>query len=557
MMKFVQKAVFAILIVGCSLQSYAQDQGVFSGNFEANFNVFLRDSTIGANNTPQYERQLTGGEAWLNLNYSVKGFNMGIRFDMFNNSNLLNPTGSYTSEGIGRWFINKQINKFNVEVGYIYDQVGSGIIYRSWESRPLLIDNALYGAKVEYSLNDNWKLKAFGGRQKFLFTTSQESLRGAAIDGYLSLGSEESPISLSPGFGFVNRTLSDETMNKIIDNVKTYREEDRIIPVYNTYLASVYNTLSYKNFTWYVEAAYKSPEAFFDSAAPRTELIGGEVVTSFGKFRKEAGSVFYTSVSYAKGKLGITLEGKRTENFNFRSDPNLNFIRGVINYIPPMNRFNTYRMTARYAPATQLLSEQAFQIDVRYRINKKFSVLANFSDISTLDGDQLYQEIFTEIVYKHKRKWQLSGGLQLQKYNQEIYEVKPEVPIVSTVTPYVDFLYKFTRKKSLRIESQYMSTAEDFGSWYFLLAEFGMAPRWIFEASMMYNIEPSKNSPKDPETGESLNIVYPTLGVVYVHKANRFQLRYVKQVEGIVCSGGICRLEPAFSGFKFTMSSNF
>ena len=169
----------------------------------------------------------------------------------------------------------------------------------------------------------------------------------------------------------------------------------------------------------------------------------------------------------------------------------------------------------------------------------------------------LYREFFSEFVYKHKREWQFTGGLQIQNYNQEIYEVKPEVPLVKTVTPYFDFLYKISRKKSLRFESQYMITDQDFGSWLFTLAEYGVAPHWIFEASVMYNISPSDKSPKDPDTGESLNIVYPTVGVVYVNKANRFQLRYVKQVEGIVCSGGICRLEPAFSGFKFSVSSNF
>lgn len=554
MIKFIRKAIWGMLMLGCMNQISAQDQGVFSGNFESNFNVFLRDSLINANNTPQYDRQLTGGEAWLNLNYSIKGLNMGVRFDMFNNSNLLNPTGSYTDQGIGRWFINKQVNKFNVEVGYIYDQIGSGVIYRAWESRALLIDNALLGAKVTYDINENWKVKGFSGKQKFLFGVNPGIIKGASLDGYLSLGSEESPISLSPGIGLVNRTLSDENMNTIIDNVKTYFVDEQVRPVYNVYLASLFNTLSYKSITWYVEGAYKSPEAFFDPMEPRTEQSG--VVTS-GKFRKDSGSVLYSSLSFAKGKLGITFEGKRTENFNFRSNPNLTLNRGLVNYIPPMNRFNTYRLTARYAPATQDLSELAYQADVRYRFSKKVSALANYSNITTLDGDLLYREMLGEVVYKYKRKWQLTGGLQLQKYNQEVYEVKPEVPIVSTVTPYIDFLYKFSRKKSIRFESQYMSTKEDFGSWFFALAEVGMAPHWIFEASMMYNIKPSKNSPKDPESGESLNIVYPTLGVVYVNKANRFQLKYVKQVEGIVCSGGICRLEPAFSGVKFGIASNF
>jgi len=500
MIQFLRKAIWGLLLIGCTIQSDAQDQGVFSGNFETNFNVFLRDSLINANNTPQYDRQLTGGEAWLNLNYSVKGYNLGVRFDMFNNSNLLNPTGSYTAQGIGRWFINKQINKFNVEVGYIYDQIGSGIIYRAWESRPLLIDNALVGAKVTYDLNENWTIKGFSGRQKFLFDVNPGTIKGGSIEGFLSLGSEDSPINLSPGFGIVNRTLSDESMDRVIDNIKTYLPAEQVIPVYNTYLASFYNTLSYKNITWYVEGAYKTPEAFFDSQELKTELTGQQ---TFGKFRKDAGSIIYSSVSYAKN------------------------------------------------------SELAYQADVRYRLSKKISFLGNFSNITELDGDLLYREILGEVVYKHKRQWQLTGGLQIQNYNQEIYEVKPDVPLVQTVTPYLDFLYKFSRKKSLRFETQYMSTKEDFGSWFFALAEYGLAPHWIFEASVMYNIEPSKKSPQDPETGESLNIVYPTLGVVYVNKANRFQLRYVKQVEGIVCSGGICRLEPAFSGVKFSISSNF
>ena len=555
-MKFLLKALFSLLLIGSVFQIKAQDSGVFSGNFESNFNVFFRDSLIGAANTPQYEREITGGEAWLNLNYSRGDLNLGVRFDVFNNSNLLNPTGSYTGQGIGQWFINKQINKLNVQVGFIYDQIGSGIIYRSWESRPLLIDNAVVGAKVTYDINDDWKVKAFTGKQKFLFDVNPGIIKGAAIDGFLSVGNEESPINLSPGFGVVNRTLEDETMNLIIDNVKTYLPEEQIIPVYNVYLFSLYNTLSYKGLTWYVEGAFKTAEAFFDSTAPRTEISG---VTTFGKFVKDSGSVLYSSISFAKGKLGVTIEGKRTENFNFRSDPNLTLNRGLINYIPPMNRINTYRMTARYAPATQDISEQAFQADVRYRFNKSWSFLGNFSNITDLRDEKtlLYREILGEIVYKYKRDWQLTTGLQLQKYNQEIYEVKPEVPIVSTVTPYMDFLYKFSRKKSLRIESQYMSTDEDFGSWLFALAEYGMAPHWIFEASVMYNISPSKNSPQDPVTGELLNIVYPTFGVVYINKANRFQLRYVKQVEGIVCSGGICRLEPAFSGIKFSVSSNF
>jgi len=123
-----------------SFSAYSQEQGVFSGSLETNFNFFQRDSVIGAANIPQYDKQLTGGELWLNLNYSIKGYDMGVRFDMFNNSNLLNPTGSYTDQGIGRWFIKKTEGKLQIEAGYLYDQIGSGIIYQAYEIRPQLFE---------------------------------------------------------------------------------------------------------------------------------------------------------------------------------------------------------------------------------------------------------------------------------------------------------------------------------------------------------------------------------------------------------------------------------
>ena len=60
---------------------------------------------------------------------------------------------------------------------------------------------------------------------------------------------------------------------------------------------------------------------------------------------------------------------------------------------------------------------------------------------------------------------------------------------------------------------------------------------------------------EDGKKGEKLH--YPTAGVVYSAGSTRYSLRYVKQVEGVVCSGGICRLEPAFSGVKLNVSANF
>jgi len=529
----------------------AQDEARFSGSLATNANFFIRDTLIGASDTPQYDHQLFGGEAWLELNYSYKGFDVGARFDMFNNSNIINPQGSYSDQGIGRWFISKKVHDLGITVGYIYDQIGSGVIYRAYEERPLAIDNALLGARLTYDIGDNWMLKGFAGKQKNRFEVYESVIKGFSIDGFHSFG-EDAKVTIAPGIGVVSRTLDDNTMNSIVSDLRTYPKDELFTPKYNNYAFSLFNNLSAGKFNWYFEAAYKSDDIFRN--------LNGD------RFVQDDGTVFYTSVSYANKGLGVTLEAKRTENFEFRANPQEILNRGIVNFLPAMTRVNTFRLLARYNSATQFLGEVGYQADVSYKVSKKLSTNVNYSRITDLNDTPLYQELFTEITYKKGRIWQLIAGVQVQDYNQEIYEFKPGVPLVSTVTPYGEFLYKLSRKKALRFEFQYMNVnasdlggelvKHDYGDWAFGLVEFTMAPHWTFTLSDMYNVGPGKLSPTD-NTGEKASIHFPRFDVFYTYKSNRFSLSYVKQVEGVVCSGGICRLEPAFSGVRMSVTSTF
>jgi len=550
---------FLLFALG-NLSAQEQSGGRISGNLEANGSFFLRDTLIKAAGTPQYDNQIFGSEAWLNLNYSNWGFDFAFRFDMFNNSNLLNPQGSYTDLGIGRWYIHKAVDKFDFSAGYIYDQIGSGIIFRAYEQRALLIDNALMGLRVGYDFTPDLKVKAFTGLQKQQFDLYRSVIAGANIDYFLA-GKEGSRFSLAPGFGVVRRTLDDASMFNLVSTLNNYLPQDIFVPKYTAYAFSLYNSLSLGPFTWYAEGAYKTKDNMNDPLAERVTKSGQTVV---GKLIQAPGSVLYTTLSYADKGLGITLEGKRTENFSFRTRPQEELNRGLMNFLPPMSRVNFYRLTARYMPATQEFGELAAQADVRYAISKMTSVNVNFSNITDLDGQLLYRELFTELLLKKARKWQLTGGVQLQQYNQEVYYFKPGEPILEAVTPYFDFLYRFAKRRSVRVEAQYMLTGQDakglghdYGDWLFGLVEISPAPGWTIALSDMYNAGPGKNSPSDAETGEKLSVHFPRFDVFYTHGANRFSLSYVKQVEGIVCSGGVCRIEPAFSGVKLTVNSSF
>ncbi len=533
--------------------------GQLSGNLQTNANFFIRDSLIGAANTPQYDRQKYGAEAWLNLNYSNWGFDFGLRFDAFNNSNLLNPTDSYSDQGIGMWYIKKQVDKLGITAGYIYDQIGSGIIFRAFEERPLLIDNALIGLRLDYSLGTNWKVKAFTGKQRQQFSSYRSIIKGVNIEGFIS-SEEEGAWSIAPGLGIVNRTLDDQSMNSLVSALNTYRKEDIFIPKYNAYAFTAYNTLSNGPWSWYLEGAYKTPDAQND---PFAQTVLNQDTITGDRFIQKAGSVWYTNLSYAGEHFGVSLEGKRTQNFSWRTRPQEQANRGTLNFIPPMARSNTYRLTSRYNSATQFLGELSFQADIRYAPSKKLNFNVNVSNIQNLDNVLLYRELYAEMTLKIKRNTTIIAGVQRQEYNQEVFEVKPNVPLVRTITPFFEYQYKFTPRKLLRIEMQYLYMQQDtkaklgadFGSWAWIQSEYTLAPHWTFAAACMFNAVPGVASPV--ENGQRKALYYPRVDVFYTIKSNRFSLSYIKQVEGVVCTGGICRLEPAFSGFRFAVTSTF
>ncbi len=422
-------------------------------------------------------------------------------------------------------------------------KLGAGLFLGPYEERPLLIDNALLGIRLGYDLGENWQMSVLTGRQKQQFDAYAPVIKAFNIDGYIT-GDESANWSLSPGLGFVNRTYDDESMQRVVNTIATYSVVDSIAPGFNTYAFTLYNTLAVGKVNWYIEAAWKTEDVIFDPLAVKTNRDGSN---SLGKLVNANGSAYSSSLSISGKGFGITLEGKRIKNFTFRTTPFVTLNRGMLNFLPPTSRFNTYRLPSRYTPAIQELGEQAVKLDFKFRPGKNINVELNFSNINDLGDKLLYREALAEVQVKHKSKWVLIGGLQYQQYNQEIFETKPGVPIVQTVTPYADFLYKIDRKKGIRFELQCMNTDEDFGSWFFGLIEYSVAPNWTFTLSDMYNIAPKKTR----------KIHYPRMDVFYTIKSNRFSLSYVKQVEGVVCSGGVCRLEPAFSGFRLTAASTF
>jgi hypothetical protein len=563
-MKFfttIKQYLTIIALVVCANVAQAQTapeaaaQGKITGNAQIVYNFFLRDTTIGAAGNPLYDKLLSGGASWVNLNYTQGTFEAGVRLDAFLNSNIHNPAAAYTEQGIGLFYLKKQIDKLTLTAGHFYEQFGSGIALRSYEDRSLGIDNALFGIDAQYQLNDNWRIKAVAGTNKNLFKLYDPTVKGVNIEGAIAIKDSAKGaniVTFIPGASVVNRTLDQTTINGLVSNINALPLDKRFVPKYNVFVFQGYNTVQYKGFNLYTEYDYKTGEAINDEN---------------GNLKNTAGSVALGTLGYARKGFGLNLQYKRTENFSLRTSTNERLLRGFVGFLPPTSRQNSMRLPARYVAASQEISEQSFQADMIISPSDELSFNTNYSQMTDLKGKELFREMYQDVTL-NKGKNEYVAGLQLVDYNIEFFQQKIGYPVVRTFTPFVEYTRRLTRKQSLRCEVQYMVTdrdkqlfpflnaevakrplqQQDFGDWAFVLLEYNIAPNWSFAVSDMYNTKP---------THTPVGFHYPNVFVAYTHKTTRFTAAYAKQVEGVVCTGGVCRFEPAFSGVRLTMQTTW
>lgn len=528
MKKLLQLTV--VVLTGFSAHVFAQG-GNLSGDIMLNGNFFQRDTSIKASDNPLYDNLLSGGEGWMSLRYSQQGFTGFLRLDVFNNSNLKDPLSAMSGFGIGAWSLSKEFKGLTITGGYIYDQIGSGILFRAYEDRGLLIDNALAGLHLKYRINDNLNVKAFTGQQKNVFERYAPIIKGLNFDGYFALSDN---VSITPGVGLLNRTLDKQSMTSIVNNINAQPEEERFVPKYNMYAVTAYNTLSAGDFTWYIEGAYKTQEAIADYS---------------GNLINKDGNIVFTTLSYARKGMAFNFTGKRTENFVMRTSPNESLLNGIVNWQPIVAQIRPQRLIARYSPASQDLSEMALNGNVLLSPNDNYDFNLSYTHINTLEGNKLYREAYAEANIRSVKNTLIDVGFHYMEYNQEHYQFKPGVPLVVAYTPFAEITYMFNQKNSLKVQAQYMHTKQDYGSWAFLALEYAIAPKWSFAVSDMYNVAPAHEGEKAQH--------YYNVFVARTQGAHRISLAYVKQVDGINCTGGVCRYEPAFSGLKLNITSTF
>jgi hypothetical protein len=200
-MKYILLSV-SLLIISLSYSQEKKNYGRIYGGFETNTQRYLEYENQEQDNPPAFFRS----NNYLQVNYEIKKFTFGLQLESYESKALLNYSPGFDGTNVALYFARYKSNKLEVNLGYFYEQYGSGMILRAWEDRALGINTALRGARLVYQPTDDINFSTFFGQQRSGFKVSNGKLFGFNLDINLNnwLKLETSDVSL--GFSNVNRS---------------------------------------------------------------------------------------------------------------------------------------------------------------------------------------------------------------------------------------------------------------------------------------------------------------------------------------------------------------
>ena len=544
--------IFLITFSSYTLSSQ-ENLGQFYGDFNTSLQSYQKDDKIGA----EAVDEVILNNAFLNLNYTANNLQIGLRYESYLNA-LSDYDPEFKGNGIPFRYATYNINGLEITAGNYYEQIGSGLIFRSYEEKGLGIDNAMDGVRLKYNLTKGLYLKTFIGKSRTHFTYSEGIFR--AIDSEFNLNELtklKTKSNIKIGFGFVSRYQERSNITfKIPQNVGAYSARLNIVRGGWNYMG---------------EYAFK----FNDPAN----------VLSQSEMNYASGNAFTSSLAYSIKGFGFTAEIQRVDNMNFMSDRDSYGKAYLINYIPTLTKAHSYSLLGLYPYATQTDGELGIQFNMFIKIKKgsllggKYGTKAelNYSRINGLNGgssflndeyehtpdlinfsEEIYfEDLNLEVTKKINTKVRTTIVIANQTYNKDFLEghTKGSDGVINSTILVTDINYKIKPKHTVRLElqtliSKQLKDAKDLadGDWSMGLIEYTISPKWFFTIQDMYNWGNENNDKK---------LHYLNANVGYIKGSNRFEIGYGKKREGIFCVGGVCKLVPASNGFNFSVSSSF
>ena len=420
---------------------------------------------------------------------------------------------------------------FTFHVGDIYDQMGNGLIFRTYEDRNLGFNNSIEGFQAAVNIKDWFGIKGMYGRPRLYTSYAGSWVRGATAT-----------VSFNDIFGWdgILFNIEGNFLNRYESLDKDDLHDFHALGLDNANLNSYSAAL---NFSWNglslkAEYAAKGKDLYSETAtgAHIGAAIYAEAIYGIGGFSASA----HFRILDHMGTMS-SLYGKGTGN--------------SLSYLPALTRQYHYMLANLNPYQVNGRGECAVQLDLFYTLrsrsdrNKYWIFRANASSAFTIDRKQSdngerrllwmdlnadaechwNRQLRTTFLYS-RQEWSPSHGYEEGTYASNIFVA--------------DAQYKFNKKYALRGELQYLYSKDYERDWVAALAEFTFAPQWSIYATEMYNLGETKKH-------------YYTAGVSWSKGKTRVQLSYGRNRAGYLCSGGVCRYSPAYTGVNLLLTAAF
>lgn len=266
---------------------------------------------------------------------------------------------------------------------------------------------------------------------------------------------------------------------------------------------------------------------------------GGPFTLSAEYVGKKGGHAETAVLGFADRGISASMTFRRLEGMLDRTG---------MNYLPALCQQQVYMLATLNPYTTFANGEIGGMGDLFYRFKTwKFHVGGSmiYALPSALVGHDTrrlcYRDINIDVEKKWSRKFKTVAFVSIQE-NSPSHGQRKATNAQNVFV--LDGLYKFNSRYSLRAQFQYLYSEELTKDWMAAMLEAGFAPHWSVHVSDMYN---------HGDTREH----YYEAGVTYAWNALQVALSYGHQRAGYVCSGGVCRWQPEYTGGILRLSYNF
>jgi hypothetical protein len=550
-------------------------EGQISVALESNNSYYAKDNTLEAIGLVQPEKRTRGNfgsNDYLKVDYNKGRFSAGIQVDGYLPAMYGYDFYDYCQRDSKlNMFLSKYVQwedqNWGVRLGDIYDQFGNGLIFRAYEDRALGFNNSLAGGRAYYNFNNMVNVKVLAGMPRLYDMRSKTAIWGADLSLSLSdmIGWYDGMVAIEGSY--VGRHQNDAKVNFPVDGIMFKGVDSDILNMVSGRLNFEYAGVSLRG-----EYVQKLNDDIFN---PMLDAAKGNVVT--------------LDLGYNYKRFSASASFRRQENMTTFIEFRPVGIGGgnTMTYLPLLTRQHTYSL-ANLNPyrgsSVHTGGEVGGQLDLYYSLRnpkargKYWNFHLNFSMFNSMDHyNQMMRQdvegrnVWVDLNFDVERQWnkQLKTTFlySFQRWDEEINHYDAAHSHYCRSHIFVgDVTYKINKKHSLRFEAQYLASNDYEGDWVAATIEYNLAPKFSFYVSDMWNCEPMGdeysaygNYFTDINTYEGDNYLlhYYQVGASFTHNSFRAQLSYGRNRAGFVCSGGVCRFQPAYTGVNLAFTLSF